>query len=184
MAKLVTGTYGEALYELAVEEKKEKEFLSEVTSLIDILKENPDFSAMMNHPKLLKEEKAEALEKVMRGNFSDELTGFMLLVLNKDRYSEIDGILEFFVSKMKEHLKIGTAYVKSAVALKDSQKKEIEQKLLATTKYETMEIDFETDESLIGGLIIRIGDRVVDSSIRSKLDKLTRELQDVQISNS
>ena len=66
MAKLVTGTYGEALYELAVEEKKEKEFLSEVTSLIDILKENPDFSAMMNHPKLLKEEKAEALEKVMR----------------------------------------------------------------------------------------------------------------------
>ena len=120
----------------------------------------------------------------MRGNFSDELTGFMLLVLNKDRYSEIDGILEFFVSKMKEHLKIGTAYVKSAVALKDSQKKEIEQKLLATTKYETMEIDFETDESLIGGLIIRIGDRVVDSSIKSKLDKLTRELQDVQISNN
>ena len=184
MAKLVTGTYGEALYELAVEEKKEKEFLDEVTSLIGILKDNPDFSAMMNHPKLLKEEKTEALEKVMRGRFCDELTGFMLLVLAKDRYSEIDGILDFFVSRMKEHLKIGTAYVKSAVALKDSQKKEIEQKMLATTGYETMEINYETDESLIGGLIIRIGDRVVDSSISSKLEKLTRSLQDVQVSAS
>ena len=184
MAKLVTGTYGEALYELAVEEKKEKEFLDEVTSLIGILKDNPDFSAMMNHPKLLKEEKTEALEKVMRGRFCDELTGFMLLVLAKDRYSEIDGILDFFVARMKEHLKIGTAYVKSAVALKDSQKKDIEQKMLATTGYETMEINYETDESLIGGLIIRIGDRVVDSSIKSKLEKLTRTMHDVQVSAS
>ena len=59
MAKLVTGTYGEALFELAIEEKKEKEMLEEVTLLSKILKENPDFSDMMNHPKILKEEKIE-----------------------------------------------------------------------------------------------------------------------------
>lgn len=182
MAKLVTGTYGEALFELAVEEKKEKELLDEVTTLIQLLKDNPDFSMMLNHPKLLKEEKAESLEKVMRGTFSDELTGFMLLVLSKDRYNEIDGILDFFVSKMKEYMKIGTAYVTSAVSLKDSQKKEIEQKLLATTKYETMEMNFDVDKSLIGGMVIRIGDRVVDSSISTKMAKLTKELQNAQIS--
>jgi F-type H+-transporting ATPase subunit delta len=182
MAKLVTGTYGEALFELAIEEKKEKEMLEEVTLLSKILKENPDFSDMMNHPKILKEEKIEALENVFKGRFSDELTGFLVLILQKDRYKDIDGILADFVSKMKEYLKIGIAYVTTAVSLKDSQKKEIEKKLLDTTSYETMEMHYAEDSSLIGGMLIRIGDRVVDSSIRTKLEHLTKELSNLQIS--
>lgn len=182
MAKLVTGTYGEALFELAIEEKKEKEMLEEVTLLSKILKENQDFSDMMNHPKILKEEKIEALENVFKGRFSDELTGFLVLILQKDRYKDIEGILADFVSKMKEHLKIGIAYVTTAVSLKDSQKKEIEKKLLDTTSYETMEMHYAEDSSLIGGMLIRIGDRVVDSSIRTKLEHLTKELSNLQIS--
>jgi F-type H+-transporting ATPase subunit delta len=182
MAKLVTGTYGEALFELAIEEKKEKEMLEEVTLLSKLLKENQDFSDMMNHPKILKEEKIEALENVFKGRFSDELTGFLVLILQKDRYKDIDGILADFVSKMKEYLKIGIAYVTTAVSLKDSQKKEIEKKLLDTTSYETMEMHYAEDSSLIGGMLIRIGDRVVDSSIRTKLEHLTKELSNLQIS--
>lgn len=182
MAKLVTGTYGEALFELAIEEKKEKEMLEEVTLLSKILKENQDFSDMMNHPKILKEEKIEALENVFKGRFSDELTGFLVLILQKDRYKDIEGILADFVSKMKEYLKIGIAYVTTAVSLKDSQKKEIEKKLLDTTYYETMEMHYAEDSSLIGGMLIRIGDRVVDSSIRTKLEHLTKELSNLQIS--
>ncbi len=182
MAKLVTGTYGEALFELAIEEKKEKEMLEEVTLLSKILKENQNFSDMMNHPKILKEEKIEALENVFKGRFSDELTGFLVLILQKDRYKDIDGILADFVSKMKEYLKIGIAYVTTAVSLKDSQKKEIEKKLLDTTSYETMEMHYAEDSSLIGGMLIRIGDRVVDSSIRTKLEHLTKELSNLQIS--
>ncbi len=182
MAKLVTGTYGEALFELAIEEKKEKEMLEEVTLLSKILKENQNFSDMMNHPKILKEEKIEALENVFKGRFSDELTGFLVLILQKDRYKDIEGILADFVSKMKEYLKIGIAYVTTAVSLKDSQKKEIEKKLLDTTSYETMEMHYAEDSSLIGGMLIRIGDRVVDSSIRTKLEHLTKELSNLQIS--
>ena len=109
-------------------------------------------------------------------SFSKELTGFLVLILQKDRYGEIDGILDFFVKRMKEHMKIGTAYVTTAVSLKDSQKIEIEKKLLETTEYKTMEMIYNEDPSLIGGMVIRIGDRVVDSSIKSKLDKLTKEL--------
>ena len=181
MAKLVTGTYGEALFELAVEEHKEQELLDEVVALIDVFKNNPEFTELMNHPKVIKEEKIEALENVFNGRISKELVGFMVLILQKDRYGEIDGILEYFVNKMKEYRKIGTAYVTTAVSLKDSQKSDIEKKLLATTAYEKMEIDYKVDESLIGGMVIRIGDRVVDSSIRTKLDRLTKELSNTQV---
>ena len=183
MAKLVSGTYGEALFELALEENKEEKFLEEVVALQSILKDNPDFSTMMNHPKILKEEKKEALENVFKGRISQELTGFLILILQKDRYKDIDGILQFFVDKMKEHMKIGTAFVTTAVALKDSQKNEIEKKLLDTTHYEKMEMHYDVDDSIIGGMLIRIGDRVVDSSIKTKLERLTKELSDVQIAN-
>lgn len=181
MAKLVSGTYGEALFELAIEENKEKQLLEEVTTLIQVLKENPEFSNMLNHPKILKEEKVDALTNVFEGRFSRELTGFLLLILQKDRYDEIDGILEFFVSKMKEHMKIGKAYVTTAVSLKDSQKNDIVKKLLDTTDYEQMEVEYSVDSTLIGGMVIRIGDRVVDSSIKSKLAKLTKDLANAQV---
>ncbi|MGN0347306.1 MAG: ATP synthase F1 subunit delta [Lachnospiraceae bacterium] len=181
MAKLVSGTYGEALFELAVEENKEDQFLDEVLAVKQVLKENPDLSLLMNHPKILKEEKEEVIKAVLKDQFSEELTGFFLLILQKDRYGEIDKILDYFIEKMKEHKGIGTAYVTTAVSLKENQKKEIEEKLLATTAYKKMEMHYSEDKNLIGGMVIRIGDRVVDSSIRTKLDHLTKELSKVQV---
>lgn len=181
MAKLISGTYGEALFQLAVEENKEDQFLEEVTSLQKILAENGEFSNLMNHPKISKEEKEEVLKNVFKGRISDELTGFLLLILQKDRYGELDEILDFFIAKIKEHKGIGTAYVTTALSLKDEQKKEIEKKLLDTTSYREMEINYIVDQNLIGGMVIRIGDRVVDSSIRTKLEHLTKDLADLQI---
>ena len=181
MAKLVSKTYGEALFELAVEEGKEEEFLTEVASLTAILDENPDFAKLMNHPKILKEEKLSVVEEVFKGRISEELVGFLRLVVTKDRYSDIDDILNYFVSEVKQLKGIGVANVIAAMELTDSQKKAIEDKLLATTSFKTMEINYSVDENLIGGMVIRIGDRVVDSSVRTKLDKLQRELLELQV---
>ena len=90
MAKLVGATYGEALFELAVDEGKENELLDEVCALTELLSENPDFGSLMNHPKVLKEEKLKVLENVFDGRLSKELLGFLHLIVSKDRYGEID----------------------------------------------------------------------------------------------
>ena len=82
---------------------------------------------------------------------------------------------------MKEYKNIGTAYVTSAVALTDEQKAAVEKRLLETTKYVQFEMHYSVDAELIGGMVIRIGDRVVDSSIKSKLYSLTRELSKIQL---
>ena len=181
MAKLVSKTYGEALFELAVEEGKETEFLNEITQLRQLLNENADFSKLMNHPKILKEEKLEVLKNVFKGRIADELYGFLTLVVTKDRYSDIDDILDYFVTEVKKLKGIGLANVTSAVELSEKQKKAVEAKLLETTSYSTMEIKYAVDESIIGGLIIQIGDRVVDSSVLTKLNKLQRELLELQV---
>lgn len=181
MAKLVGTTYGEALFELAVEEGKEDEFLGEITQLRELLVENPDFGKLMNHPKILKEDKLKVLEEVFKGRISAELLGFLHLIVTKDRYGDIDSILDYFVDEVKRLKGIGVAYVTTAINLSEVKKKEIEAKLLATTFYKKMEMHYRVDEDLIGGMVLRIGDRVVDSSVRNKLFELQRELLKVQV---
>lgn len=181
MAKLVSKTYGEALFELAVEEEKVDVFMEEITEIRKVLAQNTDFAKFMNHPKILKEEKLEVLENVFKGRIADELTGFLTLIVTKDRYHEIDAILDYFLTEIKSYKGIGIAYVTTASALSGPQQKEVEQKLLETTSYQRMEMHYAVDESLIGGMIIRIGDRVVDSSIKTKLNELTKQLMKIQL---
>ena len=181
MAKLVAKTYGDALFTLALDEKKTDVMYSEVLSLQEILKENPELKALMNHPKITRDEKLKVVEDVFKGRLDDELTGFLVLLLKKDRYSELDAILEYFTAKVKEYKGIGVAFVTSAVELKDSQKDEIKNKLLSTTDYRQMEMHYVVDKDVIGGVVIRLGDKVVDSSIRTRLENIKRELHQVQI---
>ena len=80
------------------------------------------------------------------------------------------------IGKIKAYKKIGIAYVTSAIELSNEQKKKIEQKLLSTTEYEQMEMNYKVDAAIIGGLIIRIEDRVVDSSIKGQLSRMSAAL--------
>ena len=75
MAKLIAGTYGSALFETALEENHIDGLYDEVLSLKEILKENPDFSKLLNHPKLTKEEKED--RKSTRLNSSHPTTSRM-----------------------------------------------------------------------------------------------------------
>lgn len=181
MAKLVSKTYAQALFELAVEEDKTSAFLEEASGLLEVIRTNAEFGQFMNHPKIQKEDKLEVVQNVFRDKISREMLGFLVTIIEKDRYTEIEAILEDFVASVKEYNNIGTAYVTTAIAINEQEKQDIESRLLATTRYKTIECIYDVDKSLIGGMVIKMGDRVVDSSIRTKLDKLQRELLAIQL---
>ena len=181
MAKLVSKTYGDALFELALEENKIDSLQKEVEVVLVAIAENQDLSKIMNHPKVSKEEKIELVENIFKGRTSVELSGLMYMLTEKGRFAEIDAVLNYFLNRVKEHKNIGTAYVSTAIALSDKQKKAVEKRLLETTKYVEFEMHYSVDAELIGGMVIRIGDRVVDSSIKTKLYDLTRELSNIQL---
>ncbi len=69
----------------------------------------------------------------------------------------------------------------SALELSETQKAQVAKKLIQTTKYVEFEMHYDVDAALIGGMVIRIKDRVVDSSIRTKLNHLSRELSKIQL---
>lgn len=181
MAKLISKTYGDALFELAVEKNKVDVLFGEIEQLKGVLSENDEFGRLMNHPKIIKEEKIQVAKNVFEGRISDELLGFITIIISKDRYKDIDAILDYFIAEVKRYKGIGVATVTTAVPLKEEQCRKIEQKLLDTTQYTTMEMHYDLDKSLIGGMVIRIGDRVVDSSIKTKLNELQKELLKVQL---
>jgi F-type H+-transporting ATPase subunit delta len=110
------------------------------------------------------------------------MTGFLTIIVGKGRYNEIPAIFAYIEKRIKEYEKIGVAKVSAPMELTDNQKKAIEKKLLETTGYETFEIEYTIDESLIGGLVIRIDDRVVDSSIKTKLANMAKQLNQIQLS--
>ena len=181
MAKLISKTYGDALFSLAVEENKIDEFIEEITGLLAILKQEEDFSKLMNHPRVSVEEKIALVDNVFTGRISKELVGFLTLVVTKGRYAEIHNILEYFLDSAKEFKGIGVAYVTTPLELTSAQKDAVEQKLLATTDYQKMEMNYLIDEALIGGIQIRIKDKVVDSSIRTKIAKMQQNLMQIQL---
>lgn len=181
MAKLVSRTYGDALFELAVEENRTDSFMEEIAMVQTVLKENRDLEKILMHPEIPKSRKLQVIEEVFKGKISNALTGFLRIVVTKERYKDLPDIFAYFTARIKEYKKIGVAVVVSAIPLVEAQKQKIEKKILNTTSYEAMEMDYKVDESIIGGLIIRIGDRVVDSTIRSKLNSLTASLMKISL---
>ena len=181
MAKLISKTYGEALFELAVEEEKTDAMLEEIEGIKQIFLENQDYLKFLNHPRISVEEKVATTENIFLGKIDKQLIGFLGIIINKGRCDSLMEILQYFLDRVKEFKGIGVAYVTTPYELKEDKKEAICKKLLATTSYKEMEMHYDVKEELLGGMQIRIGDRVVDSSIQTKLNQLQKDLLKVQI---
>ena len=169
MAKRVSSIYGNALFELAVEEKKVDALLSEVQTLQQILLENADLLSLLNHPEVSKIEKLDLLKNIFSGRASDEVLGFLSIIVEKDRQKDIPKIFEFFVDKAKEYKGIGKVKVVSATELSARQKEKLTKRLLETTKYTSFEVDYQID------------DRVLDSSLKTQIEKLSKGLSKLSL---
>ena len=181
MAKLVSKTYGDALFELSLEEKKEDLLFEEAKTFLEVIKNDDELVRFMKHPKIVKEEKMKTGKDIFDKHFSKEFAGFLLVLVAKDRFSEVEKTLEYFISRMKEYKKIGVAFVSTAVELTDAQKEKVCARLLETTDFESFEMNYTVDKSLLGGMVIRVGDRVVDTSIQNKLKSLSKQLSALQV---
>ncbi|WP_077612552.1 ATP synthase F1 subunit delta [Clostridium sp. Marseille-P2415] len=181
MAKLVSKVYGDALFEEALEKQEVDALFEEVKGLQMVWRESRELAELLDNPKIVKEEKIGIIKNVFAGRVSDDLMGFLAVIVDKGRQKDIPAICEYFVNAVKEYKNIGVAHVTSAVELKEEQKAQLLKKLLDTTRYVDFEMDYKVDPSIIGGMVIRIGDRVVDSSIKTQIYELRRSLSKLQL---
>ncbi|MCR5691516.1 MAG: ATP synthase F1 subunit delta [Eubacterium sp.] len=183
MAKLVSKVYGDALFSLALEENRVDEIWEETKVLRQVMVENPDFIPLLCNPNMTEAKRSEILEEIFQGKISDASMGFLEVLVKKGRLEEIVSVLDYFDDCTKEYKKIGVVYVSTPKALSKDQKKKVEDRILEVSDYETLETHYSLEPDLLGGMVIRIGDRVLDNSIRSKMDLMTRKLSQVKLSN-
>ena len=181
MAKLVSKVYGDALFSLALEENKLDEVWEEVKLLSSALQENKEFTNMMTHPDMTQEKGLALLEEAFGGKLSDVMMGFFQVLVKKGRFSEILSVWDYFQKEAKEYKKIGVVYVTTPTGLTEEQKSSIVERLTQISGYQSLEMNYVVDPGLLGGIRIRIGDRVVDNSIQTKLEEMTRSLSKVRV---
>lgn len=183
MAKLVSKVYGDALFSLAQEENQIDELWKEAAMIVEAVEGNPEFLPVLCHPEMTMEKKLSLLQDVFQKELSQHMMGLLNVLVKKGRIGEILSVLNYFMEQVMAYKKIGEVTVRTPMPLSEEQREKIESKLLEVSEYETVSVDYQIDESLLGGMVIRIGNRVLDNSIRSKLDAMTRELSKVKLSS-
>ena len=181
MAKLVSKVYGDALFELAVEEDRLKPVWDEVRAVVQALTDNPDFLPTLRHPDMSMEKKQALLKEIFGSELSHDVMGLLDVLVRKNRIGELEKVLLHFDERAKEREHIGIVEVRTPSALSDSDRKKVEARVLEVTEYASLEMNYIVDESLLGGMVIRIGDQVLDNSIRSKLEAMSRQLGTVRL---
>ena len=176
MAKLVSKVYGDAYVSVVSEKNNLIDALEEIKSVKNILLENVEIIELLDSPKMDDEEKIDFIKGIFENHISVDSMGFLLTIIEKKRQAELIPILDYVIDCVKELLLIGKATVTTALPLDDSKKERIVDELLKSSHYKSLEAEYVVDESLIGGIVIRIGDRVVDSSVKTRIDKMRKML--------
>ena len=180
MVELISKRYGTAIYELAVENNNLEKVEKEIKMVIDIFEDEKDLQEVLNHPKVSIGEKIKIIENIFKGKINDDILGLIILTINKSRQNCLVDIFKYCLNKIDEHNGIVSAFVTSAIELKEEQKNAIVKRLEELTK-KTITVEYTVDNSLIGGLVIRIGDRIVDNSVKEKIRNMSKELYTVEV---
>ena len=176
MAKLVSKVYGDAYVSVVSEKNNLIDALEEIKSVKNILLENVEIIELLDSPKMDDEEKIDFIKGIFENHISVDSMGFLLTIIEKKRQAELISILDYVIDCIKELLLIGKATVTTALPLDGSKKERIVDELLKSSHYKSLEAEYVVDESIIGGIVIRIGDRVVDSSVKTRIDKMRKML--------
>ena len=176
MAKLVSKVYGDAYVSVVSEKNNLIDALEEIKLLKNILLENDEIIELLDSPKLGDEEKTAFIKGIFENHISVDSLGFLLTVIEKKRQAELLPIVDYVIDCIKELLLIGKATITTALELDDAKKERIVDELLKTSHYKSLEVEYVVDNSIIGGIVIRIGDRVVDSSVKTRIEKMRKML--------
>ena len=170
----IARVYSEALFEVAKEKGSLDEVHEQLGEIADAVDTDKDFQVFFFSPYFSSEEKREGITKAFSGG-NEELMNFLELLAEKHRMPALFQIRRRFDelwAKENEHLSV---VVTSAIELDPEVIKSIGDEIEKKTG-QTIDLTSEVDDSIIGGLVLQVGNRVLDTSIRSRLDRLRKEI--------
>jgi len=167
-------TYARALGESAKQSGRLARVHEDLTDFVTAVDQVPELAALLENPEMDRATKTSILEELL-GDADELVRNFLLLLVEKGRIAalrEIAREVDSLVAAEEQRLEV---HLTTAMELSDDEAREVVQKIEMAAGRK-VEATREVDPALIGGLVLQIGERRVDASVRGRLDQLRREL--------
>lgn len=173
---LAAERYAQALFELAKDEGSLDTVASDLGAMVKLIAENADFARLVNSPVIGRDQKAAAMAAILETAGAAQLTrNFAGLVARNRRLFLLPHIGKAFTRLLAKHRGEISADVKSAHALTDAQISDLKATLKAAYGKEPL-LNVTVDPSLLAGLVVKVGSKMIDSSLKTKLNALKTAL--------
>jgi len=164
--------YATALYDMADETQQLDAVAKDLRDLKALLMESEDLRRLVHSPLIAREDQTKAITAVMgRAGAGDLTRRFVGVVGRNKRLFALGGMIDAFLDTLAVRRGEETAHVSTAVALSDRQQASLSEALIKAIGSK-VRVETEVDPSLIGGLVVRVGSRMIDSSIKTKLQRM------------
>ena len=172
----VARRYATALADVVTKTNEIDSVRTELKTWETLINANTDLQTAFSNPAISHLNKEKVLENLIAKTQPTKTTAnFLRVLLKNSRLTEIGEINEKFSSVLEERSGTVSAQIISARPLSESEKAELKANLTKLTG-KTVNLNFETDESLIGGVVTRLGSTVYDSSVKTQLEELKQQM--------
>ena len=179
--KSVARRYAEAFFSIAREADKVDDYQAELGSIVQSIKETEGLGEYFAHPLAPAKEKKELANKLFAQVVSPMTLNFLLLVIDKKRETYLELIHQEYEDMADDSRNIKKAELISAMPVSDQDVQILADNLSRSTG-KTIKLDLSVDPTMIGGLKIRVGDKIIDASVAKKLEMLKKNLTAAKIS--
>ena len=172
----VARRYATALADVAIERREEREVQNELDQWAEMIEAHPQLKEVFANPTIVYDHKRKVLEDLIsRTRVRETTASFLRVLLKNQRLSQLRAIAERFGQVLDERGGVVAAHVTTARPIPEDLKNSLHETLAAATGRK-VRLSFATDESIIGGLVARIGSTIFDGSVESQLDRLANEM--------
>ncbi len=151
------------------------DILKNIESVKEICDSSKELTDVLINPALSDETKYSIIDEVFKKDISVKIIDFLKVLIEKKRFAEFNGIVEAYKNELDKINNIQRVSVTSAVLLNDDMKQRIIEKLQNRLQ-KNVTADWLIDTEIIGGLVVKINDDVIDSSLKNKLENLSKNL--------
>jgi F-type H+-transporting ATPase subunit delta len=166
--------YAEAAFEVAMRDGTLEQWRSELELAAGVAGDERALALLAN-PAIPAERRAEALEGMLGGRVSDPVLNLIRLLLRRGRIEQLPRVAAEYRRLDDERQGITSATAISATELTPDEIRELTSRLEQSTGGR-IALDVQVDPSLLGGLVVRVGDRLIDGSVRGRLERLRNQL--------
>jgi len=173
---LIAKRYARSLLDLAHGEKEAySELLGDLNNTKEILNSSHELYQVLTNPVISAKNKEEIIDEVFKKDIHQNAINFLKLLVSKNRFDAIGKIIELYAEMYDEINNIAHVDVTSAIELDEGKKEQIKNKLREKFKKE-IKIEYKLDDKIIAGLVYKIGDDVIDTSLAHKIEKFKKEI--------